>query len=326
MNTVLPTVSIVVPVFNRKVYVSQLLASIESLTYPRDRFEVIMVDNGSTDGTWEMLVDAAKTLPFRFQCFKNPSEIKLPAASRNFGVSKASGDIIAFTDSDCMVSPGWLDAGALLFSETVGIVQGLTVLDATDPRPVLHHKVVPSAQGTYAETCNIFYKKELIQRVGGFDETMRTLNDSGWGNDTDLAYRVKALGYKLVFCNEAKVIHHVVPINFRSWLLQPIRAASWSKVVKMHPEIRHDLMVCRYFVTKMTALFDLMLVGLLLGVVIKWFFALLAIPFLILKYREGGHHLSPVLRVVRLGGGSLRAFVLFCTLLYSSVRFRALVL
>ena len=327
MSRRLPFVSVVVPIFNRRNYVRQQLTSLQNLTYPRDCFEVIVVDNGSTDGAWEDACAIASASDFPLRCYRNPSDLRVPSASRNYGVRQAKGEIVAFTDSDCTVSPGWLTAAASAFTHGVGIVYGRTVSDADAVKPVLHHTLTVDSRRTYAETCNIFYVRDVVVRAGGFDESLASvLKGPVWGEDTDLAYRVIELGYRGIFCDDAIVVHKVVPSSFRSWLLEPLRAGPWAKVVKRHPRIRQDLLFNRIFCTRMTALFDLMLAGALLSLAFGWPFLLLVIPFLCAKYAEGGHHLSFGMRVLRLGGGSVRAFLLFCTLMYSSVRYRSLVL
>jgi GT2 family glycosyltransferase len=226
-----------------------------------------------------------------------------------------------------MVSASWLTAGVASFSSEIGIVQGRTAPDATQPRPVLHHTTTVGSGKSYAETCNIFYRRDLLRSVGGFEETLGSfLKGLVWGEDTDLAYRVRALGYRLAFCEEAMVVHHIVPHRMSSWLLEPLRAWHWANIVKRYPQIRKELLFWRYFFNRMTALFDLMLMSLLLALFVRWWFIFGVAPFLVQKYLEGGRHLSTHLRVVRLLAGSVRAFLLFCTLLYSSIRYRAFVL
>ncbi len=323
----LPFISVVVPIFNRRDYVRQQIAALEALEYPRDRFEVIVVDNGSTDGAWEEACALAERGKIAARCFRNPSEVKLPSVSRNFGVKCATGDLVAFTDSDCAVSPGWLTAAAAAFTEGVGVVYGRTVSEEQARRPVFHHTLNVNPRKTYAETCNIFYRREAILRAGGFDESLiSVLKGPVWGEDTDLAYRVLELGYRSGFCGGAMVVHKIVPSSFRSWLLEPLRACSWGRVVKRHPGIRRDLLVGRIFCTRMTALFDLMLAGFVLSAFRGWPWLLLAVPFLVAKYLEGGRHLNFGMRAVRLAGGSIRALLLFCALMYTSVRYRTLVL
>jgi glycosyltransferase involved in cell wall biosynthesis len=322
-----PFVSIIVPALNRRELLRQLVESVEALRYPRDRFEAIVVDNGSTDGTLEMLEQTAARAPFVLRYIRNESASRVPSVSRNIGIANARGEILAFTDSDCLVSPQWLSEGVAGFGENVAIVQGRTIPHGGQQRPVLHHTVNVDSRKTYAETCNIFYRRDAVERAGRFDEKLTCMGgEAVWGEDTDLAYRVRALGYRMAFREGALVTHQIVRKSFRSWLLEPLRVWPWPQVVKRHPLIREELLFGRIFYTRMTALFDLLLLGAVLGLSIHPVFLSLALPFLVSRYRDGGDHLNGVLRVARVFGGSLRAFLLFCTLVCGSVRFRALVL
>lgn len=322
-----PSMSVVIPIFNRRELVAGLLVSLEQLHYPHDQLEIIIVDNGSTDGAWEAAEAAAERGLLPLQCFRNPSPTKLPTVSRNFGVRQATGEIVAFTDSDCSVTPTWLKAAASAFEPGVGIVYGQTVIESALNRPVLQHAPSVDAAKTYAETCNIFYRRKAIEEAGGFDESFHSiLKGPVWGEDTDLAYRVIELGYRMVYCPHAVVEHKVVKSSFRSWLLEPLRACSWGGVVRRHPKIRRDLLYRSIFSTRMTALFDLLMAGLLLSPLLGWPALLAAVPFLVAKFNEGRRDLPFGLRLARVAGGSVRAFLLFCTLIYSSARYRTLVI
>src|SRR5262245_22112216 len=104
----IPFVTIVLPIYNRRAWVEEQLDSLERQTYPGDRFEVIVVDNGSRDGAWEFVKERAKTTPIRLSCYKNDDPVKVPAASRNFGIRHAQGEFVGFTDSDCQTDKNWI--------------------------------------------------------------------------------------------------------------------------------------------------------------------------------------------------------------------------
>lgn len=96
-----PFVSVVVPVFNEADTIGELLVSLLALDYPTDRYEIIVVDNGSTDHTCQIV----EKYPVRLL---EERETQGPAAARNKGILYAHGDIIAFTDADCVADPNWL--------------------------------------------------------------------------------------------------------------------------------------------------------------------------------------------------------------------------
>src|SRR5687768_14486668 len=195
--TALPFVSVIVPTFNRKEWVIQLIASLDRQTYPRDRYEVIVVDNGSSDGLCEALDRfAADGVIHRYP---NPLPDKVPAAARNFGIRQAKGEIIAFTDSDCVATPCWLAEGVRAFVPGAGIVQGATLPDPDDPRPTLYKTVEVVSEKSFANTCNIFYRRSALEKVGGFSQDFIDFGYPMFGEDIDLACKVKYAGYSLVF-------------------------------------------------------------------------------------------------------------------------------
>src|SRR3712207_160037 len=99
----LPYVTVIVPVYNDAGRVGSCLAALEAQTYPRQRYEVIVVDNGSTDATPAVVQSFRVRLLFERQ-------VRSSYAARNAGLAEAKGVIIALTDSDCTPTPGWLAA------------------------------------------------------------------------------------------------------------------------------------------------------------------------------------------------------------------------
>jgi GT2 family glycosyltransferase len=318
---VLPFVSIVVATFNRKDLLQKLIESLETLCYPRDRFEVIVVDNGSEDGAWELAQEAASRVSFLLRCFRN-NDVRVPAASRNLGVLESRGEIIAFTDSDCVVTPSWIDEGVKGLRQGVGIVQGKTLPYPDDPLPPAFRTVKVLAKG-YGETCNIFYRREAFLAAGGFE---REFYFYSWGEDTDLAYRVSEKGYDWVFCETALVYHRILPHGWESWIKEPWRVFTWAKTVKRHPAIRRDLLWARVFLSRSTAMFDLALLAAVAAWLFHPAFLILVLPFLVQKYLDGGHHLNAFARLARLGPGTFRSGLVFIVLVCGSIRFRSMVL
>jgi glycosyltransferase involved in cell wall biosynthesis len=318
----LPFVSVVVPTYNRKDWVVQLIESLDKQTYPRDKYELIIVDNGSRDGLCEVLNRFAADGVIRW--FPNPLADKVPAAARNFAVRQAKGEIIAFTDSDCVATPAWLAEGVQAFGPGVGIVQGATLPDPNDPRPVLYKTVEVVSEKSYANTCNIFYKKAALEEVGGFSQDFIDFGYPMFGEDIDLACKVKYAGYSLVFSEKTVIYHHIRPQTVMDWLAEPWGAFTFPYIVKKHPTIRRDLLFGHVFLTPLTALFDLMLVGIVLAYSLHPWFLLLAVPFIVMKVREGGRHLTVPMRLVRLAGATVRAFIIFGVLLCGSFRFRSI--
>lgn len=96
----LPSVSVVVPVYNGAETIAACIESLLKQDYPSDRYDIIIVENGSTDNTTEIV----KRFPVRlFHSYD-----KGPAPARNMGLSVSSAEIVAYTDADCVAAPNWL--------------------------------------------------------------------------------------------------------------------------------------------------------------------------------------------------------------------------
>jgi glycosyltransferase involved in cell wall biosynthesis len=100
MNTDLPLISVVVPIYNEEQELTNLLDSLMALNWPRDRLEILGVDNNSSDRSLSIL----HTYPITVLQELVPG----PYAARNTAIRQAKGEFIALTDADCIVSPNWL--------------------------------------------------------------------------------------------------------------------------------------------------------------------------------------------------------------------------
>jgi glycosyltransferase involved in cell wall biosynthesis len=318
----LPLVSVIVATRNHARLLAELLDSLTRQTYPSDRFECIIVDNSSEDDTAPMVREFAARSEFttRYVLGENQG----PGLARNKGVELARGTFVAFTDSDCVASPGWLEEGVKAFGSGVGLVQGRTL-----PRPDQLGRVPPpikticiEKEGPIYETCNMFYRRDAFQEAGGFSAEFRGARP--WGEDLDLACRVKKLGYKSAFAEQAVVYHYVFPIGFRAWLLEPTGSLRWPYVVRKHPELRQSLFA-RYFLTRTSALFDLALLGVAFSFFVSAWAVLLTIPFFVERFRDSDHIRLPV-RLGRLPFLVLRNGVAFGALALGSIRYRCLLL
>src|SRR5207245_2886052 len=112
-----PSISVVVPTYNRARVVADLHGALARQVYPASCMEIIVIDNSSTDGTEEVVRDCQAALPISVRFIRKPNDG--PAASRNVGARHARGDVIAFTDSDCLPDPNWLRNAARAFGDGV---------------------------------------------------------------------------------------------------------------------------------------------------------------------------------------------------------------
>jgi glycosyltransferase involved in cell wall biosynthesis len=222
MNQHQPTFSIVIPTYNRPEKLVSLLHSLELLDYPLDRFEVIIIDDGSV------------TTPKKaIEAFKTDLDITLlsiahggPAKARQTGINIARGRFLAFTDDDCAPARDWLNTlEAVLAVSPDAAVGGHTINALTDNPYSSASQLLISYlykcynadlnQARYFTTNNLALPAEHFRSIGGLDLTWAI---SG-GEDRDLCERWLRHGYPMLFAPEA-VIYHSHHLTFRSFLRQ----------------------------------------------------------------------------------------------------------
>jgi GT2 family glycosyltransferase len=199
----LPRISVVVPVLNGERTIGDCLESLLVLDYPRSLLDIIVVDNGSADGTRRAVARYADAV----RIVSEPR--RGPASARNAGIAHARGEIVAFTDADCVVDRDWLcRLIPPLADPQVGIVGGLMLArDRSHPIEQYgeeihdHYLSMTRFKPPYAITMNWASRRTVLERVGLFDETLRRCED------VDLAYRIVQAGYTLVFAPAAVVRH-----------------------------------------------------------------------------------------------------------------------
>ncbi|GKS58648.1 hypothetical protein YTPLAS18_21750 [Nitrospira sp.] len=207
-----PSASVIVPVLNAS---RTLPACLEALSRLRPRpFEVLLIDNGSTDGSRDIL-----------QAFvqRHPSWVRLleegrrgASASRNAGAWRAHGDILVFTDADCAPRTDWLEQLLPPFCDpSVGAVAGrieatssgstLQLFSAlytlqSSPEPSRHTQWTPTSGGF--PTANLAVRRPVMERLRGFDESIVI-----YGEDYDLCARIYHEGYSIAYRPGAVVVH-----------------------------------------------------------------------------------------------------------------------
>jgi glycosyltransferase involved in cell wall biosynthesis len=200
-----PRVTVVVPVCNGASTLEACLTALEAQDYPRDRYDVLVVDNGSTDGTVRIAQRIGAQVRFE-------TRTRSSYAARNRGLACARGEWVAFTDADCVPARDWLTK---LMAETadpsVGGVAGRVV--AHQPSTVLERFAERRRQVSqdasmacrflpYAITANVAYRRSVLEALGGFDERLTS------GGDADLAWRLQQSGRGTLRFNRDAVVAH----------------------------------------------------------------------------------------------------------------------
>jgi glycosyltransferase involved in cell wall biosynthesis len=225
-----PYVSVVIPVLNDDERLKICLEALAGQTYPADRYEVIVVDNGSDDRC-QVLGSRCQVLGDRYKDRAETSNLE-PSTynlapdtlflrepvrglhrARNTGIAQAKGEILAFTDADCIPEKDWLEKGvAVILSEpNRGLVAGrIVVFPAASDNPTaaeLFEMITAFRQKEYVErwhfgaTANVFTTKQVIEKIGLFDGMLKSGADLEWGQ------RVFAAGYKQIYAEDVIARH-----------------------------------------------------------------------------------------------------------------------
>lgn len=252
-----PFFSIIIPTFNRPSQLRACLAALGMLEYPRDRFEVIIVDDGGEDCLREVVRPFCDEFLLRLHRQENQG----PAAARNAGAALAKGEFLAFTDDDCLPAPGWLSALAHAFAETPDAALGGRTVNAlpANPYAIASQLLIDYLYGYFAGKADLFFTSNnfAISRrqylmVGGFDPSLPLAA----GEDREFCYRWQRGGGDLRFAPQAVVKHaHALTAvsfwrqHFRygrgAYRYHQIRAARGERPLRLEP-LSFYLDLCRY--------------------------------------------------------------------------------
>jgi glycosyltransferase involved in cell wall biosynthesis len=211
-----PVISIIIPVWNSPGLLRRCLDALGAQTLSRDMFEIIVVDNGSTDDT----SDVARSFPGVILLHEpRPGSY----AARNRGLQQARGVYVAFTDADCLPAPDWLEKGLAAAGQhpDAGVLAGRIELFEEgetegpafcDYERLFSFPQAHAARGNCA-TANWISRRTVFEELGGFDERLKS------GGDRQMALRIRDAGLPLMHVPDMLVLH-------------PVRASRGSLVSK----------------------------------------------------------------------------------------------
>lgn len=198
-----PAVTVVVPARNAEATLGACLQSLVDLDYPSDRVELLLVDNASDDGT----VAVASRFAPRVSVLHE--SVRGPAAARNCGLRRATHDLVAMTDADCVADPQWLarlvaplrDEGVSVSGGRILALRPCSTVEQFGEVIHDHAQSIERESPPYVITMNWASRRTVLARCGYFDH--RFLR----GEDVDWSYRVAQAGGRMVYAADAVVYH-----------------------------------------------------------------------------------------------------------------------
>lgn len=201
-----PFVSIIIPVYNDAQRLRQCLMLLENQTYPQTHYEVIVVDNNSTEDL-KAIIEVFSQAHYAFE--STPGSY----SARNRGLAIAKGDILGFTDSDCAPTADWIEKGVTQLQKhpSCGFVAGCINFSFEDPESPTPAELYDSLhflqqekyvkQDHFGATANLFTTPQVFTKVGLFNAKLKSGGDREWGE------RVHAAGYSQVYGADVKIFH-----------------------------------------------------------------------------------------------------------------------
>ncbi len=241
MNMKIPLISVVVPALNAEETVEDCIKSLLDQKYPKEKYEIIVVDNESTDNTFKII----KKFRRKIKIF---NEIKKGSyCARNRGIKNAKGKIIAFTDSDCIVDKYWLihigkafkDKNIKLVGGNVRAIDtGTTILKYCDE--FCHtQKLYAGLNMPFFAGANMAVRKNDLMRLNGFNESLKS------GGDVELCSRL-VNSKKEVSYEEKAIVNHIYRNSIIELMKKHYCYGRWHKFRRQNFNLREDIKIPKY--------------------------------------------------------------------------------
>jgi cellulose synthase/poly-beta-1,6-N-acetylglucosamine synthase-like glycosyltransferase len=286
-------ISVVIPAYNAAATIENCLIALMQQTVPRTEYEVIVVDDGSTDQTGEVARRHGALV------LKQPNSG--PAVARNKGIAAARGDIVLFTDADCAPAPDWVEQMvAPLSDQHIVGVKGVyrTRQGSLAARFIQleyqdrYDHTATSAYVDFIDTYAAGYRRQVLVESGGFDTSFPLASTE----DQELSFRLAEAGHKMVF-NPRAIVYHRHPESWCRYARRKYKIGYWKTLVlRLHPRkawrdthtpgsLKLQLVLAA--LTAPLALLSLLQIAhiRLLGLVVA-VFVVSAVPFLIKAWRR----------------------------------------
>lgn len=309
-----PRISVVVPVYNAEHTIDRCLSALADQTWPRADYEIIVVDDGSSDET-------RTRVQAHDQVRLVPRTHAGPARARNLGAQQAQGDILLFTDADCAPARDWIERMVAPFDdpETVG-VKGAYLTDQRElvarfaqlEYEVKYDRMARHLYIDFIDTYAAGYRRDIFLANGGFDPIFSCASVE----DQEFSFRLARQGHKMVFVPDAVVYHLAHPASLWAYWRRKFRIGYWKVLVtRRYPaKVWHDSHTPQTLKAQilLTGLGLLCLLGALLWVPLLGGVALAALLFLLsaLPFLHKAWRKDPLLALVSPGLLFVRALAL----------------
>jgi glycosyltransferase involved in cell wall biosynthesis len=259
-------ISVIVPAWNAAATLGRTLDALAAQDVEQ-RFEVIVVDDGSEDGT----VEVARRADVRVVGQSHAG----PGPARDRGVAESTGTVLAFTDADCVPAPGWLRA-AVEALRGADVVQGAVRPDPGAERRPFDRTIWVDGEVPLYETANLLTRREVYDEIGGFEDWLGPVLGKPLAEDVWFGWRARRAGKRIAFAPQALVHHAVFRRRAAAYVAERARLAYFPAIVARIPELRRELLLGRLFLNRRTAAFDAAVAGAATALVLGFPLAVLA--------------------------------------------------
>lgn len=325
-------VSVVIPCLNREQMLFECFQGLAAQSIALERFEVVLVDDMSPKPLEGVVERARRELGLNMR-YARTTVRHGPAPARNLGASVATGDILAFTDSDCRPGPDWLANSLAAFADpNVAVVIG-----PVHPKPEQPIKLTSKQHFAYEEhpiytTMNLFMKRAVFEKLGGFDVSLCVRDPLGRAveaADPDLVWRAIKAGYGKRFVSDAIVYHEVEDLGLVGYILEGSRYIFLPEIIRRYPNLRSEMLTLHLFIhPSMWLVYSALVIVVLAATIQPWL--LLLLPFMLLgRAIARTRSLDPAALAWFCAGAFVQLpkfFVMTLALAYGSIRYRCLVL
>jgi glycosyltransferase involved in cell wall biosynthesis len=238
-------ISVVIPTYNRSDILQKALDAYKDQSLPQEQFEILVIDDGSTDGTKEVAVNTSKTQP-NIRYFHQPHGG--PAKARNLGIEQAKGPIILFTGDDCIPDKHLIQEHLRIHKKG----EAIAVLGHIDWHPELeitafmryintdtqfsYPRIKETPQNVpfgYFYTSNISIPKKYLELAGTFDTDF---TEAVW-EDVELGYRIWRSGVRIIY-NPRAITYHHHQVDIKNYIKRQLRAGKAAAILyRKHPEL-----------------------------------------------------------------------------------------